>query len=169
MSKPTTKAMPPSRWATRLGYAGLLPFVALALATWMLPHSRQAQSGFALLAYAATVASFLGAIHWGFGMREQRAPRPGLFLWGVFPSLVAWVALLLPLSLGFLTLALLLGICLAVDWRSYPAYGLSEWLTMRLHLTMVAVICLLAVSVLALPSFVFSSGLQNPVNTSSSE
>jgi hypothetical protein len=38
---------------------------------------------------------------------------------------------------------------LAVDRRSYPAYELGEWLTMRLHLTLVAVVCLLAGSVAA--------------------
>jgi hypothetical protein len=82
-------------------------------------------------------------------MREPLTFQPGPFVWGVFPSLVAWFALLLPLSQGLVTLALLLGICLAVDRRSYPAYELGEWLTMRLHLTLVAVVCLLAGSVAA--------------------
>lgn len=63
---------------------------------------------------------------------------------GVFPSLVAWVALLLPAAQGLVTLALLLGMCLAVDRRSYPAYGLSPWLPMRMHLTLAATFSLLA-------------------------
>ena len=104
----------------------------------------RAQAAHALLAYGTTIASFLGAIHWGLAMREPGTPQPGPFVWGVFPSLVAWVALLLPLSQGLVTLALLLGVCLAVDWRSYPAYGLMQWLPMRLHLTLVAGVCLLA-------------------------
>lgn len=144
MSTPTNEALPLLRWAARLGYAGLLPFVALALAAWLAPPAYRAQAAHALLAYGATIASFLGAIHWGLAMREPLTPQPGPFVWGVFPSLVAWVALLLPLSQGLVTLALLLGICLAVDRRSYPAYGLGEWLTMRLHLTLVAAVCLLA-------------------------
>lgn len=137
------------RWAARLGYAGLLPFVALALASWFSPVPYRALAAFALLAYGATIASFLGAIHWGLAMRGPLTPQPGPFVWGVFPSLVAWLAMLLPRSQGLVTLALLLGICLAVDRRSYPAYGLTEWLRMRLHLTLVSVICLLAGSVMA--------------------
>ena len=149
MSTPTNGALPVLRWAARLGYAGLLPFVALAVAAWLAPPSYRAQAAHALLAYGATIASFLGAIHWGIAMQEPLTPQPGPFVWGVFPSLVAWVALLMPISQGLVTLALLLGICLAVDWRSYPAYGLREWLKMRLHLTLVAAVCLLGGSVAA--------------------
>jgi hypothetical protein len=134
------------RLATGLGYAGLLPFVALAAAAWLVPAAYRTQAAFALLAYGAAIASFLGAIHWGLAMRGPLTP-PGPLVWGVFPSLVAWVALLLPLSQGLFTLALLLGICLAVDWRSYPAYGLEQWLSMRLHLTVVGGACLVAGSV----------------------
>lgn len=149
MSTPAKASLLLLRWAARLGYAGLLPFVALAAAAWLAPIAYRAQAAHALLAYGATIASFLGAIHWGLAMRAPLALQPGPLVWGVFPSLVAWVALLLPLSQGLVTLALLLGICLAVDWRSYPAYGLKDWLTMRLHLTLVAVSCLLAGSLAA--------------------
>lgn len=140
----TATSTPLPRWAARLGYAGALLFVALAAATWWAPATYRTQAAFALLAYGATVASFLGAIHWGLAMRGPLTPQPGPFVWGVFPSLVAWVALLMPLAQGLVTMALLLGICLAVDRRSYPAYGLSGWLAMRLHLTLVATACLLA-------------------------
>lgn len=144
MTAATDEALPLLRWAARLGYAGLLPFVALAVAAWLAPLAYRAPAAHALLAYGATIASFLGAIHWGLAMREPLTPQLGPLVWGVFPSLVAWAALLLPLSQGLITLALLLGICLAVDWRSYPAYGLGKWLTMRRHLTLVAAVCLLA-------------------------
>ena len=140
----TRNARPLLPWAARLGYAGLLPFVILAVATWTAPPAYRAQAAHALLAYGATIASFLGAIHWGLAMREPGTPSPGPFVWGVVPSLVAWVALLLPLSQGLVTLTLLLGVCLVVDWRSYPAYGLRQWLGMRRHLTLVAGVCLLA-------------------------
>ena len=141
--------MPLTPWAARLGYAGLLPFVALAGAAWMAPQADRAHAAFALLAYGATIASFLGAIHWGLAMRGSNPPQPGPLLWGVFPSLVAWLALLLPLAQGLFTLALLLIICLAVDWRSYPSYGVAPWLAMRWRLTAVAVLSLVAGSVAA--------------------
>ena len=149
MNTPTNEALPQLRWAAPLGYAGLLPFVALAVAAWLAPPAYRVPAAHALLAYGATIASFLGAIHWGLAMREPLTPQPGPFVWGVFPSLVAWAALLLPISQGLATLALLLGLCLAVDRRSYLAYGLGEWLTMRVQLTLVAVVCLLAGSVAA--------------------
>ena len=141
--------LPLPRWAARLGYAGALPFVALAAAIWWVPHAYRSQTVFALLAYGATIASFMGAIHWGLAMRGLLTPQPGPFVWGVFPSLVAWVAMLLPLTQGLFTLAMLLGMCLAVDRRSYPAYGLAEWLPMRLHLTLVAALSLVAGAVAA--------------------
>ena len=152
-------------WAARLGYAGLLPFVFLAVAAWLAPLALRAPAAQALLAYGATIASFLGAIHWGLAMREpmveqpqfnananvrtntNATAKPGQWLWGVFPSLIAWLALLLPLAQGLLTLTLLLVTCLAVDRRSYPRFGLQVWLAMRLRLTLVASVCLLAVSV----------------------
>lgn len=149
MNAHTSGTLPLPQWAARLGYAGLLPFIALAVAVWFAPAKYRAQAAFALLAYGATIASFLGAIHWGLAMRGMLTPQPGPFVWGVFPSLVAWLAMLLPRSQGVITLALLLSMCLAVDRRSYPAYGLTQWLGMRLHLTLIGVICLLAGSVAA--------------------
>lgn len=144
MSTPHPRALPLPRWAARLGYAGLLPFVALAVATGFAPAAYRAQAALALLAYSATIASFLGAIHWGLGMRSPLNPQPGPFVWGVFPSLVAWFPLLLPISQGLIAVALVLGMCMAVDRRSYPAYGLGKWLAMRVRLTLVATICILA-------------------------
>lgn len=140
---------PLPRWAAALGYAGLIPFVALAAAAWLAPAAYRGQAAFALLAYGAAIASFLGAIHWGLAMRGPLALQAGPFLWGVFPSLVAWVALLMPVSQGLVTVALLLGICLAVDRRIYPAYGLGAWLGMRLHLSVVAALSLLSGSQVA--------------------
>ncbi|MBP6719426.1 MAG: DUF3429 domain-containing protein [Rhodoferax sp.] len=144
MTPITASSLPLTPWAARLGYAGLLPFVSLAAAAWLAPAVYRAHAAFALLAYGATIASFLGAIHWGLAMRGPLAPRPGPLVWGVFPSLVAWLALLLPVSQGLFTIALLLVICLVVDRGSYPVYGLSDWLPMRWRLTGVAVLSLIA-------------------------
>lgn len=139
---PAPAELPVSRWAAFLGYAGLLPFVALAVAAWLGPLSYRGQSGFALLAYGASIASFLGAIHWGLWMRGPLLQAPLQLVWGILPSLVAWSGMLMPLHYGLLTLALLLVICMGVDWRIYPVYGLDKWLMMRLHLTWVAAVCL---------------------------
>lgn len=108
----------------------LHPFVALALA-----------------GYGASIVSFLGGIHWGIGFRNaSRMHNAPLFNfgWGVVPSLLAWIAITMPAYAGLPLLALILGLCYAVDRKTYPEAGLEEWLPMRLHLTVVAAIsCLM--------------------------
>ena len=121
------------RW---LGYAGLLPFVACAGAAHA-PHPAAALALQALAAYAAVIVSFLGGIHWGFGF-VHRASGWAPYAWGVTPSLLAWSALVLPVGQGLLLLAATLVLALAVDRRTYPRYGASAWLGLRLQLTTVA-------------------------------
>lgn len=127
----------PSALVAALGYGGLLPFCLLALAVCWPGGEGRTFYGFALLAYGATIASFLGAIHWGLAMRSG-VPERMAYLWGVAPSLVAWTALLQPTPWGLLLLAGLLLVCFGVDRRLYPRYQLQSWLPMRLRLTMVA-------------------------------
>ena len=136
-------ASAPSPWAKRLGYAGLIPFVALALALWTVAPDQRGFFAMALLAYGAAITSFLGAIHWGLLMRDG-AESPALLLWGVVPSLVAWVALLLGPANGLLVMAGLLVACLVVDRTVYPRYGVQAWLPMRLVLTCIATASCLA-------------------------
>ena len=134
----------PSTAARILGLAGLLPFLAGAAALAVLDApGLQAWAGTALAAYGALIATFLGGIHWGLAMLG----RPPLNLrlgWGVAPSLLAWVALLLPVGPGLLLLAILLVACYAVDRTLYASAGLSGWLRLRLQLTGVAALCCLA-------------------------
>lgn len=128
----------PPPWAQRMGYAGLVPFVALALGTWVLGPAHNGFSGFALLAYGATIASFLGAIHWGLAMRDASQQSLALLGWSVTPSLLAWVALLAGPFAGLVVIACLLWACMAVDRMVYPRYQLQGWLRMRLTLTLIA-------------------------------
>ena len=55
-----THAVVPSVWAQRLGFAGLVPFVLLAMATWLAEPGHRAFAGLALAGYGAVIASFLG-------------------------------------------------------------------------------------------------------------
>lgn len=127
----------PSLWAQILGYSGLIPFVGLAFVVGLWP-TNQAQAASALLGYGVTIASFLGAIHWGLTMREPQGPSTGMLVWGVVPSLMAWVALMLPTAHGLLLISLLLWACFAVDRVVYTRAGLRAWLPMRLLLTAIA-------------------------------
>jgi hypothetical protein len=80
----------------------------------------------------------LGAIHWGLAMREGPAPSAPSLLWGVVPSLLAWLALLLAPVPGLLLITALLWACYAVDRVLYPRCQLQAWLPLRWRLTVVA-------------------------------
>ena len=142
MTAPVATA--PPAWANWLGAGGLIPFVVLALAPWWPASGQQGAISHALASDGATIASFLGAIHWGLAMRDLPGAGTGPYLWGVMPSLLAWLALLLPPAWGLLGLALLLGLCLLVDERRYPYYKLQAWLPLRRRLTLVAGLACLA-------------------------
>lgn len=128
----------PSSFARRLGFAGLAPFVGLALSVWLVEPPQRHSLIWALTAYGATIVSFVGALHWGLAMREPARQNWGSLGWGVVPSLLAWVALLLPGILGLWALVALLWVCFAVDSKTYPRLGVAGWLPMRLQLTAVA-------------------------------
>lgn len=121
-----------------MGYGGLIPFVALALCTWILDPSLRNFAGLALLAYGATITSFLGAIHWGFVMRDPSVQSFSLLAWGVVPSLVSWVALLTGAVPGLFAITGLIWACFVVDRKVYPLFQVQGWLPMRLTLTWVA-------------------------------
>lgn len=123
---------------TQLGYAGLIPFVALAPAVWLVDTKFLALVSLALVGYGASITSFLGAIHWGLAMRETHQKQKLSYVWGVIPSLIAWLALLQKPAVGLIMLTALLWICYAVDRATYTRYLLRSWLPMRLTLTVVA-------------------------------
>lgn len=125
----------PTPVALRLGHAGLIPFVAGALLVWLVNAEAHPYATLALASYAAVIVSFLGGIHWGIGFRDGDA---GLFVWGVVPSLVAWLAVMMPASAGLVIEGVMLVACYAVDRRVYPRHGLAAWLTLRFRLSAVA-------------------------------
>lgn len=135
----TTPSSAPPPWARILGFVGLLPFVASALALWALRDPGiSARMAFALAAYAATIVAFLGGVHWGPALRAGGlAPVP--LIWGVMPQLAGWLALLLPRHASLLVCAAVLVACYLADRRLYPGAGLQAWLPMRFQLTAVAV------------------------------
>ena len=138
------QAAAPGLLALTLGYAGLIPFVGSVLMLWfetdLLDWAIEI-----LLVYGAVITSFLGGIHWGLAMRAEPAdagPREVHLLWGVAPSIVGWIAVLLP-SGGLWLLVVLLLACWGVDSLIYPRLGLGRWLGLRAQLTLVASTCCL--------------------------
>jgi hypothetical protein len=135
-----------------LGFAGLIPFVFLGVLAWLpLPEWRvMALQG--LAAYAAVILSFLGAVHWGLYLRSAHhrvlaLPAP---YWAVTPSILAWIALLLPLQFGLPLLTVLFPVVLAVDWVTLARSPMPPgYLKLRGYLTLIAVLSLLSGSMLA--------------------
>jgi Protein of unknown function (DUF3429) len=134
----------PSPLATRLGYAGLAPFVLLAALLWIVQPDLRPWLTIALTSYAALIASFLGGIHWGIAAQRPQHEQAFHYVWGITPSLIAWLALIMPAYAGLPLLAALLVICYLVDRKAYATAGWSAWLALRLRLTTVATLsCLI--------------------------
>ena len=130
---------------TRLGYAGLVPFVLLTGLMWLVDTELLPFVSIALGAYAASIVSFLGGVHWGIGFMKGESASSFHFVWGVTPSLLAWLALVLPAYAALPLLGLVLVACYMVDRKTYPTAGIRQWLPMRLRLTVVAMLsCVLS-------------------------
>ncbi len=123
--------------ALRLGYAGLVPFALGALLVWLVREDAHPYVALALSAYGAVIVSFLGGIHWGLAFRHEQPPTR-LLVWGVLPSIVAWLAVMMPPSAGLVILGAMLVGCYAVDRRLYAEEGVAHWLTLRFRLSAVA-------------------------------
>lgn len=130
-------AFQPPALAWMLGLAGLIPFVLCAAVQWYSVPGWRMLAGSALLSYGAVIVSFLGGIHWGLAMRASPVPMARL-VWGVLPSLLGWLAVLLDSPWGQCLLVLSLLACFGVDRAVYRAQGLSAWLPLRAILTAVA-------------------------------
>jgi len=139
------------RTAQWLGYAGALPFIACAALALLTGGDLQATALQALLGYGAVILSFLGALHWTRALQGVAVPGGApLLTISVLPALLAWLALLLPpreagvlLAAGFVAVYLF-------DRRAWR--GQPWFLRLRLHLSAVAVSCLLLGAGFAVPS-----------------
>jgi len=138
--EPPTYHPPLPDAARLLGHLGLVPFVLGMLLVWVVNAEAHPYATLALSAYAGVIVSFLGGIHWGLGFRLT-APPAVLFVWGVVPSLVAWLAVMMPASAALVVHGVMLIVCYAVDRRLYPMQGVAHWLTLRFRLSAVASMC----------------------------
>jgi hypothetical protein len=137
----------PSKTAKFLGFSGLIPFVVLTALLFLLPNPYKKNVIFIMLGYGATIVSFLGAIHWGLNMREA-CPSKWRLVWGVIPSLLGWVSLVIGLiispDIGVLILVGTLWLCLIMDYKIYSLFEISYWLRLRVPLTFISSLTLMA-------------------------
>ncbi|WP_062308857.1 DUF3429 domain-containing protein [Polynucleobacter sinensis] len=138
----------------KLAYAGLIPFIGLALMVQLAPTPINYLSAESLAAYGAVITAFMGALHWGANLHTLGKAPPGdrwedrnAWIWGVIPALVAWIALHIYIPVGLVILASTLVIQRNIDADTYQYYFSSaeacgEFITIRNRLTAVSATCL---------------------------
>uniref|UniRef100_A0A8C5TV44 Transmembrane protein 69 n=1 Tax=Malurus cyaneus samueli TaxID=2593467 RepID=A0A8C5TV44_9PASS len=131
--------------ALYLSLGGLVPYVGVPL-TMVVQGTYCPELAFALVAYGAASASFLGGMRWGFALPENSPAKPD---WlnlanGIIPPLLAWQALLFQdITQGAVMIMLALGISLHYDISLLPTY--PRWFkALRVMGTVVMVSSLLA-------------------------
>ncbi len=150
---PTTKSELP-RIVRILGYAGLIPFIGLAFMVQLADSPNDLIALESLVAYGAVIVSFLGALHWGACFKtigastQNRWLDHSVWIWGIMPALIAWLAIHIFIPLALLLLAATLIVQRAIDQRTYAYYFentqmANAFLRMRTHLTLVASVCLI--------------------------
>ena len=147
-----TRPLPKLMWW--LGYGGLVPFFGLAVALLLgtsVPLLENVRLDWWLAAYAAIILSFLGAVHWGvaLGMQDKltESELGKLLLFSVVPSVLAWFALLLPIKIALWVLAGLILLAYVVDSLLLFRKLAADYGKMRLHLTIIVVLLLVAAGV----------------------
>ncbi len=146
----------PAIW---LGASGLVPFLAAAIAAWIgSPWVGEFAVRLAVT-YGAVILSFLGGIFWGFAATPTQADVAGadpagrppaprhLFAFSILPSFIAWIAVLLaPQTAVFLLICAFV----AILWLDYASWKTgvapSWWMELRVPLSAVVVVCLLAIA-----------------------
>jgi len=121
-----------NKTAYLLGLSGLIPFVGLTV----LMHQSWAVTYF--LPYSAVILSFLGGIHWGVALQDDRWSNSWRLCLCMLPSLLGWVALLLPVALAFA----LLFVAYALWWGyDYSQVKNGDYRQLRRCLSIVVLVC----------------------------
>ena len=137
------------RPAVLFGLAGLLPFIGLTLRAIVGPPEAHTTALVALLQYGALIATFVGALHWGYAVAGVNSPASAAlrYGWSVVPSLLAWAALQQPLQRGLRLVGALLILCYLIDRQLLPPGSLPPWIAdLRRLLTSAAVLSLFVAS-----------------------
>lgn len=138
---------PLPRIALILGGLGLIPFI---IGTVFEIAGGPGWGSPALRYYAATILAFMGGVHWGLaiGIRGDQRTTDQIRLQlvaSVLPSLVAWLALLMPMTQGMTTMAAAFLLLFAGDLLAVKRGWAPAWYPrLRMPLTSVVVLCLLA-------------------------
>ena len=142
------KTAPPM--ALVLGLLGLVPFVASGLGVWLngLGDLRYALQMLVLI-YGALIASFLGGVRWGAAMQNGvTAEQPRYLVMSIIASLLAFVALTLPITSGLVLLIIIFLSQALTDVLAVKAGQLKSWFA-PLRMVLSTGVCLSLASILA--------------------
>ena len=136
------------RSAGWLGGLGAAPFIGLAGAMPFLNGAPRLLVAHALVAYGATILSFLGGVHWGLAIGSHSSRDDGKLgarlTLSVCPSLAGWAALLVAETPGLIVLAIAVAAMLWVDIRASRVREAPPWYArLRIPLTCIVVATLL--------------------------
>jgi len=130
--------------AKLIGYGGLIPFAACAALMYAGNTGVSIIALFASAVYGAVILSFVGAVHWGLTMREDRSPY--WYVWSIIPAILGWLSIvLLDIKISLLALAIAFTLAWSVDRQANLQGLIPAWyMQMRNILTVGATVSLLA-------------------------
>ena len=139
MYKKTDDASPP-KIALWLGGLGALPFLALTVVACVAAEGVALAAVEAEIAYGAVILSFIAGAHWGFASHfitgSSTATAGKLLGFSVLPSLMGWVALLLPTPWSAALLGATFAAILFLDrWAVTMSFAPIWWMRLRLPLS----------------------------------
>ena len=140
------------RLVHQLGIAGLIPFVLLTLACWVVGPDWVASFVSAQQVYAIVILSFVGGIHWGATMVSAdltAAQTKRALSWAVAPVVIALLGTMFgPYNLAVLMIGFLGSYQL--DKRLFKWYKFPDWfIRLRFILTCVGIAALFVTMVAA--------------------
>jgi hypothetical protein len=149
--------------AVFLSLAGAIPFLVVGAVILFDPLASQTAIE-VLISYGAVILSFIGAVHWGFALRDVAHPVSGELLapvtlgaerqllgFGVVPALIGWIALLTMIHFnapGFSLFLLLVGFFIAIVAETIgKGRGVvaSNYLALRWAVSIIVLLVLLVV------------------------
>jgi hypothetical protein len=150
VTKQSSQTIPPS--AFLLGWAGVIPFAALALQVatgWPLGGRMTGPALYLLTTYGALILSFMGGAQWGLAVAAPEPDNLRRFGLSVLPALLAWLGLWIGAKTGLLLMAGGFAALLAYDLWTVARGEAPHWYgRLRRNLSVAVIGCLLAAALL---------------------
>ena len=132
-----------------LTYSGTLPFLASVLLQLFFADLVALDYQYILIAYGAVITSFIAGVHWGIYLNHN--PSINLFIHSNIIALMAWLALLIPVYLGFILLIICFLYLFLIDRKLAQWNFIEPWfIRLRLHATSVVVLSLIVNTIIVI-------------------